>query len=327
MRAPLLFALVASTAAAPSGAAELYAAGSTLYCIDLPDGTIRAEQTLDTQATDLLVDPGGRYVAATTSSGLHLFRPGTLDPIRDAVLGVLDAVEASPSGDTLLVLLHPGPDRRRPTGQHLVLSMRHDDLASSRAIARLGPESYDMVLAPDGRRLVVTRLVGRTVDVIDLAPGAERALRITDGTERNTLCVLRALAFVSPTRALVGESAKGRPLVLWDVDIESGDATAHETTWTMHASDVLVAGDEVIVNGRDQVARFDGATRAPLDRHDLVLDAWHAVAAPNGDVYFAAPDETGARILRLLSGGGEITEVLALPARVVRLALPPGSKR
>jgi hypothetical protein len=330
MRSLLLIVLIALPAA-PTGAAELYAAGKEIFRVNLDAAAIVAEGTLDAQATDLAPDPGGRYVAATTARGLTLLDPDTLVPTGALPLGVLDAVETSVTGDTLYVLLHPGGDRRRPTGAHVVLALPHDDLTGSYAVATLGSDSYDLFRSPDGRTLVVTRLVGRHLDVVDIATRRAHEVTVDDGRDRNQLAVLRSVAFVD-SRVVVGESARQRALVLWEIALDGSEPLAHETDWVMHASDVVVAASHIVVNGRDQLARFDAASRAPIDRRDLHRDAWHAIADGAGTVYLAAPASDGARVMQLAPSTGAITETIALPARVVRLArrpehAPPGTGR
>lgn len=325
MRA-LLIAVAVLISAAPIRAAELYAAGKTIFRVDIGSAGLLATGTLDAQATDLAPDPRGRYLAATTANGLTLLDPDDLSRTGGTALGVLDAVETSVTGDTLYVLLHPGGDRRHPTGSHVLLALPHDDLAASSAIATLTSDSYDLFRSPDGNALLVTRLVGRAIDLVDARTRAVTRVVVDDGRERNGLAVLRAAAFdPGGGRLLVGESAKGLPALLWEVDLRTLAAVAHETTWVMHASDVLVAGDRVVMNGRDQLGIFDVSTGAPLERADLHRDAWSSIAARSGDVYLAAPAEDGGRVMHLAPGAAaaDVAELIALPERVVRLALRP----
>ncbi len=316
----LVAVLLAGTSAR---AADLYAAGSSVFRVDSASGRVLAtSRPLDTQASDLEVDPRGRYVAVTTSSGLFLFQPDALTPNDSLIVGILDAVEIAPDGDTLYVLLHPGSDRKSVRSGHRILGVTIGPTLSVREIVKLGPRSYDIFLTRDGRQLFVTNMLGREIDIVDLPAGRVTTRRVQIPDDKpNQMAVLRSVAFPLDGRsAIIGESARGLPLILWRYDLASGEFEIHRMPCLLSAITLVVAGESgIVVNGTHAVLRVQLSEMTPGEPRPLNRDAWHAVSDAGGTVYFAAPSEDGARLLR--DTGREIGEFAALPQRVTRLAL------
>jgi hypothetical protein len=164
--------------------------------------------------------------------------------------------------------------------------------------------------------------MGRDLEIVDVATGRHERLRIEAGKgPENEMAVIRALAFLPDRRtAVLGESARGRTLCLWRLDLGSHEMTKREMPWPMHAANVLAVGDGIVVNGIDRIARASASDLEPIGVTELHCDAVHAVAGRDGVVYLAAHAETGARILRVREG--EIAELALLPERIDQLAVP-----
>jgi hypothetical protein len=319
----VLFALAVSRGFSPLEAAELYAAGGSLYRIDTANPAVSpGAPKLDSQATDLEVGPRGDYVAVSTSWGVRLFTP-SFALVDSFPLGIIDAIEIDENTNTIYALVHPGTVRKETRGRHRLVAIRRDASAPVLDVVEVGPLSFDFFLSPDGRLAVITNNVGREVDVVDLMTRRVTQRTFRDPSAFEGMVVLRAAAWRSDSRhLLVAESARGLPLVLWEVDV-LGDATKrHPMPWMTSGVTMTLSGSELLINGRDQLLRADattievkGATPCYRDITDL--------AVRGEEIFLVAPSEDGARLLRVV--GDARTEILALPDRATRLALSPVS--
>lgn len=305
-----------------AGATTLFVAGTDLAALDDSGRVVSAPVSLDAPAIDLEVDPSGRYVAVATAAGLSLFSP-SLTPIATAAIGILDAVELGAKGDSIYVLHHPGTDRQRPGGAHTIRVSGADPPLRFRTVATLDPESFDMTLSPDGATVAVTHGVGRTLDVVRVADGTVTHHRLRDGSDRPSMGVARAAVWTSAEELLVGESARGRNLVLWRFDSRGGEVRAIDTPWRMSAVTFVADASGWLVSGTDQIARVTRSFE-PGDRYELYGFATDAVTDGAGGLYTLSPSETGTRLLHWTEEGTR--EVAALALRVTCLARrPPGS--
>ncbi len=319
--------LAALIAVWPARAVDFFAAGDALYGVDPVGASILCRsEPLPATASDVEVDPHGRYVAVTTAAGLTL-HDLECAPIGVLELGVLDCVELSPDGETIYVLVHPAARRRDVGGQHRLLAIPFAEPREPVEVCRVGALSYDMFLSTDGSTLVITNNIGRDVDVVDVASGSVRTLTIAAGAEpENELAVLRA-GLWDGARFRLGESARTRKLILWDIDVASGTMTKAEQPWRMHALGLERVGDVLVVNGLDRIAWGPWSSSGLDEERDVLRDVTGIAAfsrdGSSPEAYLIAPAADGSHLMRLR--GGTVEEVLTLPGKVTTLVSAPGA--
>jgi len=193
-----------------------------------------------------------------------------------------------------------------------------------RQIAELSPRSYDLFLSPDERSVLITNITGREIELVDIKNSrSSRLLVETAEVEANQMAVLRSAAFQPDGKAVyIGDSARGRDLILWRLELSDASFTLRSLPYAMNALTlVMTADDALVVNGMDRFLRVRLDDMTVTGVHDLHRSAWHAVADRSGGTFFVAPADDGARLLHATDGA--LSEFAALPARATRLALGP----
>jgi len=314
--------MAASLGPRPAEAADLFAAGGSLFRYDTSAGVLaEGSVKLDSQATDLEVDPRNGTVVVATSWGVRMFTPA-LAPVDSVALGVIDAIEIDRGTGKIYALVHPGPSRKETRGRHRLVVIWPTTPVVVLDVVEIGPLSFDLFLSPSGRQAVITNNVGREIDLVDLEAKTVSQRHFPDPTTQQAVVLRAALWRDDSRQLLLAESGRGLPLVVWALDVAGDAPVRHPLPWLHSGLTLASAGSDLLINGRDALMRVDAETLEPKSTFPLYRDVTD-IAASGTDVYLVAPSEDGARILRL--DGESAKEVISLPDRASVLALAPSA--
>lgn len=145
---------------------EVLVASDRLMHLNLAAGRVLRQRFLPAPGTDLALAPDARHLVLATGQGAAFLAVPSLEVGWNENLGIVDAVEFSPSGESAYLLLHPGDDPNEAEGDHRVREVAFPTGTPGRE-ARLDARSYDLLVERSTGAIYVTDVVGRTVHRIE----------------------------------------------------------------------------------------------------------------------------------------------------------------